>query len=185
MQVRTQSQPGPGNLVKLVLPIAAGVLVAAALFAGPGLFGTKEVKTGGVDQTSPPIVVVQDKTDPGPGVAIGKERPGGLSDVSVSKRSVILQLEDHSAEDGDQVMVKLNGELVAAKITLRKVATPVVLELKPGVNTVEVVALNEGTAPEPYNSAKVQISDVAGGHQVQELRLKMGQTAQFHVVAPD
>lgn len=190
VQSQTQSQPGPSSLVKYLLPLAAGLLVAAGLFAGPDLFGPKETGTSGtehvtVEQQQPIETSTQHQQTPPAGVEIGKERPGGLSDVSVSSRSITVQLSDHGAEDGDQVLVKLNGRVIAAKITLRKAASSITLPLDPGVNTVEITALNEGTAPEPYNSARVQISDVASGQQVQELKLKMGQSAQFHVVGPN
>lgn len=109
---------------------------------------------------------------------------GGLSDVTVSQRIVVITMTDNGQEiDGDTVDIVLNGTTVsAAHILVGPPGTDLELTLQAGINLLEVVALNEGTISP--NTAELVISHVFEGESIQEWRLATGEIGSLTVTAP-
>ncbi|MEE8441459.1 MAG: hypothetical protein V3S41_07045 [Spirochaetia bacterium] len=109
---------------------------------------------------------------------------GGLSDVTVSRRIIIITMTDNGQEvDGDTVDIILNGTIVgAAHVLVGPPGTDLELTLQAGVNVLEVVAVNEG-AISP-NTAELVISDVVDGESIQEWRLTTGESGTLTITAP-
>ena len=112
-------------------------------------------------------------------------RPGGgLTDVTVSQRLVVITVTDNGSQvDGDTVDIVLNGSTVAAAHVLSgPPGTEIGLTLSQGANVLEIVALNEGSVTP--NTAELQISNVVEGAAVQEWRLATGERGTLTITAP-
>jgi archaellum component FlaF (FlaF/FlaG flagellin family) len=109
---------------------------------------------------------------------------GGLSDVTVSQRIIMITVTDNGQEiDGDTVDIILNGITVSAGHVLAgPPGTQMELILQAGLNLLEVVALNEGSISP--NTAELIISNVVEGESVQEWRLLTGETGSLTITAP-
>jgi hypothetical protein len=119
------------------------------------------------ERYSPPFQIVREGND------------SGLSDVTVSARSISITLtDDGSLVDGDRVDVYLNGVKVIDDHTLVGGAGTVFsLDLLSGSNELRVVALNEGTSSP--NTAQLAISDVSVGEALQSWRLLTGESGSL------
>ncbi|MEW5818267.1 MAG: Ser-Thr-rich GPI-anchored membrane family protein, partial [Spirochaetota bacterium] len=80
---------------------------------------------------------------------------GGLSDVTVTSRSITITLTDNGSQiDGDTITVLLNGTVILSNhVLIAAPGTSIPLDLVKGRNTLEVAAVNEGTVPP--NTAKL------------------------------
>jgi hypothetical protein len=108
---------------------------------------------------------------------------GGLSDVTVSRRDIAVQLIDNGQEiDGDTVDLYLNGSTVALGHVLTGGGTTFPLDLRSGENVFEVYAVNEGSVSP--NTALLEISSVVQGVSSQEWRLATGETGRLTITAP-
>jgi hypothetical protein len=118
------------------------------------------------------------------------EPPGGsgLTDVTVGVTPTDMWVWDFSKEDLDRVDIFLNGQLVRGNLTILNAKQKIVLQLKPGPNTLLVRALNIGD-PQlqidwnlgPYNSAAIQIQGVKVGNAEQQWSLSDGQTGSMTI----
>lgn len=107
----------------------------------------------------------------------------GLVNVTVSQREVDLILRDNQSVDGDRITILVNGEVVKEDLTMNGTGTTVPITLKSGPNTVEVLALNEGSSSP--NTVEVSISDVVSGPSLQISNgLLTGEKDGFTVEAP-
>lgn len=109
---------------------------------------------------------------------------GGLSDITVSSRNVIITLTDNGTEvDGDTIDLRLNGALVVANhVLVGGLGTSFALALEPGENTLSIYAVNEGSITP--NTALMEVTDVIEGPVAQEWRLLAGETGTLTVTAP-
>ncbi len=125
------------------------------------------------ERYSPPFQIVRVGSDPGSNT--------GLSDVTVSARSISITLtDDGSLVDGDRVDVYLNGVKVIVDHTLvGNTGTVFTLSLLSGSNELRVAALNEGTSSP--NTAQLAISDVTVGEALQSWRLLTGESGSLVV----
>lgn len=69
-----------------------------------------------------------------------------LGDFSTDGRFVEVYCRDHEYVDGDMVRVIVNGRVVQPSLTLGSGYSPVLVSLEEGPNTIEFVALNQGTS---------------------------------------
>lgn len=69
-----------------------------------------------------------------------------LGDFTTDGRFVEVYCRDHEYVDGDMVRVIVNGRVVQPSITLGSGYSPVLVSLEEGPNTIEFVALNQGTS---------------------------------------
>lgn len=107
----------------------------------------------------------------------------GLSDVDVDRRDVTISVRDHASVDGDRIDLFVNGNKVLSNYTLTSSSYGVAVKLNSGENSVEVVALNEGSSSP--NTVEVSVSNVVKGNPVQvSTGLKTGQSETFKIVAP-
>jgi hypothetical protein len=106
---------------------------------------------------------------------------GGLSPITVHSKTVALIVRDYGQEDGDIVTIKLNEEIVLDNFFLKNEPKQVSLELKYGVNQLEVVAETIGDKGSP-NTAEMTISHVSEGKAKQIWDLKLGQMATMEIV---
>jgi len=108
----------------------------------------------------------------------------GLTDISVSSRSIDITLTDSgSVIDGDTVSISLNGSVLDANHILAGApGTTMSLELLQGINTLSITAVNEGSVSP--NTAEITFSGVTAGEAVQEWRLSEGETGTLSISAP-
>lgn len=66
--------------------------------------------------------------------------------IARTKEIVISAWDGGKLVDGDRVMILLNNQVVEEELVLRRSDQEVRLELSPGENRLEIIALNEGTA---------------------------------------
>lgn len=83
-----------------------------------------------------------------------------FGDFSVWTDKVVLLCRDHMYVDGDRVRVFLNGEIIAHDVFLVSEYKRINIELKQGINRVEVIALNQGTSGP--NTAEFMVIDENG-----------------------
>lgn len=69
-----------------------------------------------------------------------------LGDFTTDGRYVEVYCRDHEYVDGDVVQVIVNGRVVQPSLTLGSAYSPVLVSLEEGPNTIEFVALNQGTS---------------------------------------
>ena len=83
-----------------------------------------------------------------------------MGDIKNNGKFVGIVCRDHEYVDGDQVRIKVNGEIVEPKMFLTAAFKGVNVDLKSGFNRIEFEALNEG-ASSP-NTAQINVYDDEG-----------------------
>lgn len=110
---------------------------------------------------------------------------GGFSDIGISGFNLGYVLTDFGIEDGDLIDVDIQqfgrriGGLTGHFLT--NAGTSFDVNLRPGVATLVVTALNEGTASP--NTAAVTVGNVVRGDGNQTFNLNTGQTATLRIEA--
>ena len=104
-----------------------------------------------------------------------------LGDYLTKGDFVELYCRDHEFVDGDKVNVYLNGMLVQRSVSLMGGYKPILISLKPGFNTIEFEALNQGTSGP--NTAELILFDEKGQSLAhKEWNLLTGSKARIVVV---
>lgn len=104
-----------------------------------------------------------------------------LGDFKTKGSYVEVYCRDHEFVDGDKVRVLVNGEVVHYSISLNSGYTPILVKLKPGLNSIEFHALNQGTSGP--NTAELRVLDQEGFEVVnKEWNLLTGYSASMVVV---
>lgn len=104
-----------------------------------------------------------------------------LGNVVTKGRFVEVYCRDHQYIDGDKVQIFVNGELVAASVTLHAGFQPILVTLQNGFNSIEFVALNQGSSGP--NTAELRVLSEKGEMlAVKEWNLLTGAKAQLIVV---
>ena len=107
----------------------------------------------------------------------------GLEDVTVDRRDITISVRDHAAIDGDRIDLFVNGGKVLSNYTLTSSPHGVDVKLNSGENTVQVTALNEGSASP--NTVEVSVNHVVSGYAIQvSTGLLKGQSESFKITAP-
>ena len=108
-------------------------------------------------------------------------RDQSLGNVVTQGRFVEVYCRDHQYIDGDKVQIFVNGELIAASVTLRAGFQPVLVTLQNGFNSIEFVALNQGSSGP--NTAELRVLSEKGEQlAVKEWNLLTGAKAELIVV---
>ncbi len=103
----------------------------------------------------------------------------GLTNVTVSKRTITVTFWDHGTEDGDIIDITLNGQVLRGGIVLTKAPQSMTIEINDSSAVFGVRAVNEGSISP--NTASVQFSDVTTGKPVQVYSIKSGQKADMSI----
>ncbi|MCB7480137.1 hypothetical protein [Christiangramia sediminis] len=104
-----------------------------------------------------------------------------LGSVVTQGRFVEVYCRDHQFIDGDKVQIFVNGELVAASVSLNAGFTPILVTLQDGFNSIEFVALNQGSSGP--NTAELRVLSEKGEHLAKkEWNLLTGAKAELIVV---
>jgi len=90
----------------------------------------------------------------------------GLSNLTVTSPQVRLAIWDNSIVDGDMVTIFLNGHPIVEHLEIFREARVLTLTLRPGHNTVEILAENEGWSP-PNTAALAVIPENGQGVEQQ------------------
>lgn len=83
-----------------------------------------------------------------------------LGSISTGSKIVLLQCRDHEYVDGDRIKLLVNKAVVHPNLTLRGEFFTIDVDLKEGLNTIEFVALNEGSSRP--NTAQIRVFDENG-----------------------
>ncbi|MGV6830008.1 MAG: hypothetical protein ACWA5P_00410 [bacterium] len=84
-----------------------------------------------------------------------------LGSISTGSKVVILQCRDHEYVDGDRIKLMVNKAVIHPNLTLKGEFYTVDVDLKDGINTIEFIALNEGSSRP--NTAQIRVFDENGG----------------------
>lgn len=104
-----------------------------------------------------------------------------LGNVVTQGKFVEVYCRDHEYVDGDKVQIFVNGELIAKSVSLHSGFTPILVNLQDGFNSIEFVALNQGTSGP--NTAELRVLSVKGEQLAKkEWNLLTGARAQLIVV---
>lgn len=104
-----------------------------------------------------------------------------LGSVVTQGKFVEVYCRDHQYIDGDKVQIFVNGELVAASVSLNAGFTPILVTLQDGFNSIEFVALNQGSSGP--NTAELRVLSEKGEHLAKkEWNLLTGAKAELIVV---
>lgn len=104
-----------------------------------------------------------------------------LGNVVTKGKFVEVYCRDHEYVDGDKVQIFVNGELVARSVTLHAGFQPVLVTLQDGFNSIEFVALNQGSSGP--NTAELRVLSEKGEQLAKkEWNLLTGAKAQLIVV---
>lgn len=106
----------------------------------------------------------------------------GLSDISITGFQLGYILRDFGIEDGDIVDVTISQfgrSIFNTEISLLNAGTDFNVNLRPGVASVEIRAVNEG-ALSP-NTAEINIDNVVSGDAIQTYSLNTGEVAVLRV----
>lgn len=107
-----------------------------------------------------------------------------LGDVTSSAKAVRIVFRDHQQPDGDRVQVRLNEAVFYPNILLVTNYKKLDIELSPGFNKIDFVALNQGESGP--NTAEVRVYDDQGRLLMANLwNLATGTKATFIVVKED
>ncbi len=102
-----------------------------------------------------------------------------LGAIEVTSRNIAATAYDHATVDGDRVKISLNRQVVVSDLNLVGPPGSVVnLSLKSGMNTLTVLALNEGSVSP--NTATL----VLPGNNVKEWDLHQNESATVFIHAP-
>lgn len=83
-----------------------------------------------------------------------------LGDFKTGGKFVEIYCRDDQYVDGDRIRVFVNGEMIHSSVSLTAGWTPVLVNLKPGFNTIEFLALNQGSSGP--NTAAFAVFDEKG-----------------------
>lgn len=83
-----------------------------------------------------------------------------LGDFKTGGKFVEIYCRDDQYVDGDRIRVFVNGEMIHSSVSLSAGWTPVLVNLKPGFNTIEFLALNQGSSGP--NTAAFAVFDEKG-----------------------
>lgn len=83
-----------------------------------------------------------------------------LGDYRVEGDDVRIIFRDHEYPDGDRVRILHNDDVIRANVLLVERFVGLVVELVPGFNKIDFIALNQGTSGP--NTAEVRVYDEAG-----------------------
>lgn len=104
-----------------------------------------------------------------------------FGDFRAKTSTVYLYCRDHMYVDGDRVRVFLNDVIIEYDIFLVSEHKEIKLELKPGLNKIEVIALNQGTSGP--NTAEFLVVDENGDQILKNIwNLATGVKASFMLV---
>lgn len=104
-----------------------------------------------------------------------------LGNVVTQGRFVEVYCRDHQYIDGDKVQIFVNGELVARSVSLTAGFTPILVNLQDGFNSIEFVALNQGSSGP--NTAELRVLSEKGEQLAKkEWNLLTGAKAELIVV---
>ncbi|MCH4823088.1 hypothetical protein ML462_07855 [Gramella lutea] len=104
-----------------------------------------------------------------------------LGNVVTKGRFVEVYCRDHQYIDGDKVKIFVNGQLVAASVTLHAGFQPILVNLQDGFNSIQFVALNQGSSGP--NTAELRVLSEKGEQLAKkEWNLLTGATAELIVV---
>lgn len=80
-----------------------------------------------------------------------------LGSLNTKSKHFRIRCRDHEYVDGDRIKLLLNGEVIIPNITLQSSYYVIDVTLKEGHNTIEFLALNEGTSSP--NTAQLEVFD--------------------------
>jgi len=104
-----------------------------------------------------------------------------LGSVVTQGGFVEVYCRDHQYIDGDKVQIFVNGEMVAESVRLSAGFTPILVTLQNGFNSIEFVALNQGSSGP--NTAELRVLSQKGEQlAVKEWNLLTGAKAELIVV---
>lgn len=104
-----------------------------------------------------------------------------LGNVVTQGRFVEVYCRDHQFIDGDKVQIIVNGELVEASVLLTAGFKPVLVNLQDGFNSIQFVALNQGSSGP--NTAELRVLSEKGEMLAKkEWNLLTGAKAELIVV---
>ena len=108
-------------------------------------------------------------------------RDQSLGNVVTQGRFVEVYCRDHQYIDGDKVQIFVNGEMVAASVNLHAGFQPILVTLQNGFNSIQFVALNQGSSGP--NTAELRVLSEKGEQlAVKEWNLLTGAKAELIVV---
>lgn len=149
------------NFQKKSLPLPLG-FVSMFNFDAPkgGSKSKMDFKSGGMITYDKDVLVRktfmgQDKSN-----NIKMSSEFNLGTLYSSSPTVRIEVRDHSLVDGDRIKVYLNEKLLNSNIKLEGIYTIIYIDLKPGYNRVDIVALNEGYSGP--NTAELKVYDEGG-----------------------
>ena len=104
-----------------------------------------------------------------------------LGDYRVEGDDVRIIFRDHEYPDGDRVRILHNDDVIRANVLLVERFVGLVVELVPGFNKIDFIALNQGTSGP--NTAEVRVYDEAGNlTAANQWNLATGVKATFIIV---
>ena len=104
-----------------------------------------------------------------------------LGDYRVEGDDVRIIFRDHEYPDGDRVRILHNDDVIRANVLLVERFVGLVVELVPGFNKIDFIALNQGTSGP--NTAEVRVYDEAGNLiAANQWNLATGVKATFIIV---
>ncbi|MFV8225843.1 hypothetical protein [Christiangramia aquimixticola] len=104
-----------------------------------------------------------------------------LGSVVTQGRFVEVYCRDHQYIDGDKVQIFVNGELVEHSVNLTAAFRPVLVTLQEGFNSIQFVALNQGSSGP--NTAELRVLSEKGEQLAKkEWNLLTGSKAELIVV---
>lgn len=109
---------------------------------------------------------------------------GGFNDIGISGLNLSYLLRDNALEDGDIVRVRISqfGRIIyEGQISLTNIGNLFNLGLGRGVASLEIYAVNEGSAPP--NTAQISVDNVVRGQGTQSYSLRTGETATLRIEA--
>jgi hypothetical protein len=109
------------------------------------------------------------------------KRDQSLGNVVTQGRFVEVYCRDHQYIDGDKVQIFVNGELIAASVNLHAGFQPILVTLQDGFNSIQFVALNQGSSGP--NTAELRVLSEQGEQlAIKEWNLLTGAKAELIVV---
>ncbi|MDX1761963.1 MAG: hypothetical protein R3218_07400 [Christiangramia sp.] len=104
-----------------------------------------------------------------------------LGSVVTQGKFVEVYCRDHQYIDGDKVQIFVNGALVARSVNLTAGYQPILVNLQDGFNSIQFVALNQGSSGP--NTAELRVLSVKGEQLAKkEWNLLTGAKAELIVV---
>jgi len=103
-----------------------------------------------------------------------------LEDVTVDSRYITIEVWDHSAEDGDQIDLTLNGIYLLENYIIMHEHKIIDVTLEDGKNRLVVHADNQGSSGP--NTASIKISNVTTGQSEQQWDLNMNEDTEMNII---